>query len=152
MKVVGFFEGLDGVMKNFVDDSADKLFELDAILLGKIGESVHCAFELFLGDRVVASVELLDDRAHFSGAMPGEEFIDGGADKLASGINFRGALGLGDGDDLLEVVDVVEIDVFELPGRFLDVAREGDVDNENGTIAALSQRGLDHGAQDNWLG
>ena len=46
-------------------------------------------------------------------------------------------------DRRLQVVDVVEEDLLDFTGRRLDVARHGDVDDEERTVAARPHHGLD---------
>ena len=46
-------------------------------------------------------------------------------------------------DDLLDRVDVVKVDIFELVHRRLDIARNSEVDNEKWTPAAVAHERLD---------
>src|SRR5215831_18477521 len=55
-------------------------------------------------------------------------------------------------DDRFEVVHVVEVNVFELLNVRIHVARHGDVDHEEGTIAASGHDGSNLFAGQNGLG
>ena len=50
-------------------------------------------------------------------------------------IDGAGALRLRAADDLLEIVEVVEVNGFELADAGFDVARDGDVDDEDRAIS-----------------
>ena len=100
------------------------------------GSLVMAAGELFLGLGVGAAIELVDEGAELAGAVPGGELAHVLVNDRDGGVDGGGALAGGGGGDFLEVVEVVEVDVFEFADGGVDVAGDGDVDEEDGFVAA----------------
>ena len=63
-------------------------------------------------------------------------FVDFPADDGLGGCGFAAAIGEVGGGDLLEVVDVVDEAAFDFVHARVDVAGDGDVDEEHGAVAA----------------
>ena len=62
--------------------------------------------------------------------------VDFPANDGLCGLSFTAAVGEVGGGDLLEIVDVVDEAAFDLVHARVDVAWDGDVDEEHGTVAA----------------
>ena len=77
-----------------------------------------------------------DGRCNVDGAAALMEALDLGVDERlgVAGLRLRSAMC--EAATCLQVVDVVDKDAFELVHRRIDVARDGDVDEEHGPVAA----------------
>ena len=101
---------------------------------------------------MITLVKLIDQRPQLAGAMPNQKILELLIDNLSRGLDSARPLRLRVRNDLLEIVDVVEIDVFDLPHRRLNVARHGDVDDEDRPIAPLLHEVLESLAGDDRMG
>ena len=79
------------------------------------------------------------------------EFYLAGDDGFGGG-GLAAAVGEVGGGDLLEVVDVVYEAAFDLVHEGIDVARDGDVDEEHGAVAAALHEALAVGSVEDGLG
>jgi hypothetical protein len=141
VRAVAFAQGLDRVVQQLVHDAAGEFVELFALGGREVAELVRDALDLLAGKLMVALVEPIDHRAELTGAGPAHVALDLFVDDLAGVLDRFAAGRLRGRDDVLEVVEVVEVDVFELADRRLDVARERDVDEEDRAVAAgLAER------------
>ena len=70
---------------------------------------------------------------------------------VSAACGFAAAVGEVGGGDLLEVVDVVDEAAFDLVHAGIDVAGDGDVDEEHGAVAAAVQEVLAVGAAEDFL-
>ena len=89
---------------------------------------------------MIALVELADCGAELALAVPADKRLDVLPDDSAGSVEHVLSLGLRGRDDLLQVVEVVEVDVFDFANRRLDVARDGDIDEKNPPVAARCSR------------
>ena len=117
---------LHRVVQDLVDDAADQVVQVGLVLLGQPLELAAGAGQLLLGHAVGALVEPVDDRAHLAGAVPHGERLDLPVDDPPGRVDRVAPLGLGGGDDLLEVVEVAQVHAVEVADRRLDVARQVD--------------------------
>ena len=72
--------------------------------------------------------------------------LDFGGDDVLGGGGLAAAVGEVRGGDLLEIVDVVDEAAFDLVHLRVDVAGDGDVDEEHGAVAAVGEELLAVGA------
>ena len=96
--------------------------------------------EGFDGGNSVAGLEALVVFVHFS------------ADDSLGCRSFAAAIGQIGSSDLLEIVDVVDEASFDLVHAGIDVARDGDVDEEHGAVATAMEEVLAVGASEDLLG
>src|SRR5688572_9435332 len=82
---IGGLEGLDRIVQELVDDAAGEFLEVLALGGGDLAQLVDGSADFFLGDLVVALVELVDERAKLAGAVPGDEFLELLVDDLSGG-------------------------------------------------------------------
>lgn len=73
------------------------------------------------------------------------------ADDCLGGLGFAAAVGEVGGGNLLEIVDVVDEAAFDLVHAGVDVAGDGDVDEEHGAVATSVQEVLAVGASEDLL-
>ena len=71
---------------------------------------------------------------------------------VSAACGFAAAVGEVGGGDLLEVVDVVDEAAFDLVHAGVDVAGDGDVDEEHGAVAAALEEVLAVGAAEDFCG
>lgn len=95
--------------------------------------------ESFDGGDDVAGLEALVVFVHF----PTDDSFGGGS--------FAAAIGEVGGSDLLQIVDVVDEAAFHFVHARVDVAGDGDVDEEHGAVAARVEEVLAMGAAEDFL-
>ena len=78
-------------------------------------------------------------------------FVDFPADDGLGGLGFAAAVGEVGCGDLLEIVDVVDEAAFDLVHAGIDVAGNGDVDEEHGAVAPALEEVLAVGAAEDFL-
>src|SRR5688572_1065591 len=143
VRALGAAEGGDRVVQQLVHDPARELFQVRP-LGGRDGaELVERALQLLSRRLVVPLRKTLDDRAHLAGAVPHDELLDVPRDDRASGVHRPAALRPRVRHHLLEVVEVVEVNVLQLPDGRLDVARECDVDHEDRPVPPLPAQAVE---------
>ena len=91
----------------------------------------------------MAGTEWRDCRRQVEIDLAGDDGFGGGG--LAAAV---GEVGCG---DLLQVVDVVDEAAFDLVHERIDVAGDGDVDEEHGAVAAALHKALAVGAEEDGL-
>ena len=129
-------------MEKFVDETAGERFNGCKLLGGERAETRMNALDLGEANFFCSLLQRDDGRSGVDGALALMEALDfGGDDRL--GVNgLDAALFHVRGGDLLQVVDVVDEDAVELVQLRIDVARDGDIDEEHGPVAALVKEGL----------
>ena len=83
-----------------------------------------------------------DGRRNVDGSLSQMEALDLGGDQGFRIDCLAAAFGKMRGGNLLQIVDVVDEDAFELAHLRIDVAGHGNVDEEHGAVAAAMQKGL----------
>src|SRR5437867_6839481 len=101
---------------------------------------------------MIPLIKLIDQRTQLAGAMPDEKILKLLIDNVLSRLDRSRPLRLRVGYDLLEIIDVVEIHVFDLPHRGFHVPWHGDVDDKNRPITPLFHQVLEALARDNRMG
>ncbi len=116
------------------------------------GEFGECAGEFGLADLLGGLLEGEDGGDSISGLetllVPGYFF----GDDVFGRLRFPAAVGEVGLGDLLEVVDVVDEAAFDFVHAGVDVAGDGDVDEEHGAVAATLEEVLAVGAAEEFLG
>ena len=136
------FEGLHGRVEELVDKAARERFDR-CDLLGREGiEAGVDAAELGLADFLGLALERDDGGRDVDGALTLMEAFDLSGDECFGVSGLGLALGNVGRGNLLEVVDVVDEEAVELVDLGIDVARDGDVDEEHGAVAAALQEGV----------
>jgi hypothetical protein len=138
----GLLEGLHGWMEELVDEAAGKGFNGGKLLWRESAEAGLNAAEFGLADFFSLALEGDDGRGDVDGALILVEALDFAGDEGFSVRGFAAALGKVGGGDGLKVVDVVDEDAFELAHFGVNVAGDGDVDEEHGFVAAALHEGL----------
>ena len=117
------------------------------------GEAGTGAFELGLADGLGGVLQGDDGGDGVAGLLALEVELDFAGDDGFGGGGLSAAVGEVCGGDLLQVVDVVDEAAFHLVHPGVDVAGDGDVDEEHGAVAAALQKALAVGAvEDGMLG
>ena len=79
-------------------------------------------------------------------------FVDFFADDCFGGLGFAAAIFEIRGGDLLEIIDIVNETAFDLVHAGINVARDGDIDEEHGAVAAALKEVLAVGADEYLFG
>ena len=115
------------------------------------GEAGGGAFELGLADGFGGVLQGDDGGDCVARVDALEVELDLAADDGFGGGGLSAAVGEVGGGDLLEVVDVVDEAAFDLVHARIDVAGNGDVDEEHGAVAAAFHEALAVGAEEDGL-
>src|SRR5271170_1974246 len=152
MGVVGLPKGVNGIVQQFVHDAAGEVLQMLTLGIADVWQFGQSAAQLTLGQFVISLVELVDRGAQFPNAVRADVLVDGGGDDLSGGVDLADSAIERLRDGLLKIVDVVEIDVFQHPHGGVDVARQGDVDQENRPETAAAMNGGKCGGRDDGFG
>ena len=147
-----FLEDDDGIVKNLVDDGPGQDFDVHAFRrrqalhprAGFLELGPYDAFRLFL--------ERHDGGNHPQCILPALIVQDLLADDGLRPFRFLPAAFHVFVHNVLEVVDVVEEDVVDVPRSGIDVPRDGDVDEEQEAVLPSTQRCRDHRSGDHVSG
>jgi len=115
------------------------------------GEAAGGAFELGLADGFGGLLQGDDGGDGVARIHALEVELDLAGDDGFGGGGLSAAVGEVGGGDLLEVVDVVYEAAFDLVHEGIDVAGDGDVDEEHGAVAAALHEALAVGAEEDGL-
>ena len=138
----GLFDGLHGRVKELVDESASEGFNGGDLLGGEGTEARLDAMQFALTNLFCLALQGNDGGGEVDGALALVESLDLAGDEGLGVAGFAIAgFHVGRGY-LLQVVDVVDEDAVELVHGRIDVAGDGDVDEEHGAIAAAMEEGL----------
>ena len=129
--------------QQLLDDQARDLVDAGPRLRRQPGDLRLQAIELGAADRLEALAQRDDGRHRRARARPRHEALDFLVDDRLGARRLAAAPGQALVDHRLQVVDVVEEDVVVAGDERIDVARQGDVDDEQRTPAAVPQRRLD---------
>ena len=117
------------------------------------GEADGGAFELGLADGLGGLLQGDDGGDGVARLQALVVELDLAADDGFGGGGLSAAVGEVGGGDLLEIVDVVDEAAFDLVHARIDIAGDGDVDEEHGAVAAAFEKALAVGAvEDGMLG
>ncbi len=139
-------------MEELGSERAGEGFDGFALLGGEGGETFGGAGEFGLADGLGVLLEGEDGGDVVAGLEALLVFVYFPADDRLGGLGFAAAVGEVGGGDLLEVVDVVDEAAFDLVHAGIDVAGDGDIDEEHGTVAAALQELLAVGSAEDLLG
>ena len=115
------------------------------------GEAGGGAFEFGLADGFGGLLQGDDDGDGVAGLQALVVELDLAGDDGFGGGGFSAAVGEVGGGDLLQVVNVVDEAAFDLVHEGIDVAGDGDVDEEHGAVAAEFEEALAVGAEEDGL-
>ncbi len=110
------------------------------------------ALQLRLADGFESLAQGDDGRNRVAGSEPRGELVDLFGDDAFRTDHFARAPGEILADRRLEIVDVVEEHLFDLAGRGFDVARDGDIDDEQRAAAPPAHDALDMRLRENRRG
>ena len=138
-------------MEEFGGEAAGEGLDGFALFGREIGEFGLRAGEFGLAELFGVLLEGLDGGDGVAGLEALVVLVDFPADDGFGGVGFAAAIGEVGGGDLLEVVDVVDEAAFDLVHARVDVAGDGDVDEEHGAVAAAMKEVLAVGAAEDLL-
>src|SRR5580698_6940578 len=129
-------------MKKLVDQAAGEGFNGGSLLRGKRAETRVDAVELGLANLFCAALQRNDGGRGADRAAAFNKALDLKSDDGFSVDGFAAALFHVRGGHLLQIVDVIDEDAVEFVHLRIDVAGDGDVDEEHGPVAAAMEEGL----------
>ena len=115
------------------------------------GEARGGAFQFGLADGFSGLLQGDDGGDGVAGLLALKVELDLAADDGFGGGGLATAVGEVGGGDLLEVVNVVDEAALDLVHEGIDIARDGDVDEEDGAVAAEFHEALAVGAEEDGL-
>ena len=130
-------------MEDLVDDARREHVDLGALLVGQVAELAAEALQLGAADLLHRVSQRGDRGHHLEAAQPvvdaGELLLDDALGVVRLFLALAAVLL----HHVLQVVDVVEVGVAHAIDLGVEVARHGDVDEEDGPMAAVLERALD---------
>ncbi len=129
-----------GLVQKLVEQAVAEALDLRAILGREVGEVLQRPFQLGGPQRIEATAELFDHRHDRQGVVPGPECCDLLLHDVLRLGDFRAPLGRAVGGDGLEIVDIVQEDVFQLADGRVHVPRHGEVEDAQLPPAAPPDR------------
>src|SRR6476620_9208997 len=121
VRTVAFAESLHRIVQELVDDAAGEIFKVLALDGGDLRELVDDALDFLARELVMPLIKSVDHRAELADAGPTDVALDLIIDDFSRVLDRFAAMRMRGGDDLLEIVEVVEIDILDLADRRLDV-------------------------------
>ena len=125
-------------MQNFVDYTVAEGFDGHFLFRGKLAEASACAIEFGLADGFEMILQRDDCGNDVQALQAGMEPSDLGFDNALGVLGFFFSADHMRADCSLQVVDVIDKDAVELVHLRIDVARDGNVDEEHGTVLATT--------------
>jgi len=122
-------------VQQLVHQPPGQVLQVRLFRLRHVRQLAERPIQLLLRQGVVVLVQAVDGRPQLALAVPEKEFLHLPRDDLLRGFHRPTALALGGEHHLLEIVEVVEVDVLKLADGRFDVARHGDVDEEDRAIS-----------------
>jgi len=132
-------------------EAASEGFDGFELLWSERGKTFCGAGQFGFADGFGLLLEGFDGRDGVAGLEALLVLVHFPADDCFCGGGFAAAVGEIGGGDLLEVVDVVDEAAFDLVHARVDVAGDGDVDEEHGAVAAALEEVLAVGAAEDLL-
>jgi len=148
----GFAEGGELGVEELGGEGAGECFDGVALLGGEAGEFGLGSGQLGLAELLGVLLERLDGGNGIKGLESLVISVDFPTDDDFGCGGFAGAIGKVGGGDLLEVVNVVDEATFDLVHAGIDIAGNGDIDEEHGAVAAALEEVLAVGAAKDLLG
>lgn len=139
-------------VEEFGGERAGEGFYGFALLGGEVGEAFGGAGEFGLTDGFGALLEGEDGRNGVAGLKALVVFVDFPTDDGFGGFGLAAAVGEVGRGNLLEVVDIVDEAAIDLVHARVDVAGDGDVDEEHGAVATALEEVLAVGAAEDLAG
>ena len=126
-------------MHDLVDDAASQGFDGQFLIGGHRAQASAHAIDFGLANRFEMILQADDGRNDVERLQAGVKFFDLAVDDGFGLFGFLLAIGDVGTDRLLQIVDVVDEDAVELVHLRIDVARDGDIDEEHGPVLAARQ-------------
>ncbi len=123
-------------MHDFVDDATSQRFDREFLVGGHGTEAATNAINLGLANGFEMVLQADDGRNHVESLQASVEFCDLTIDDRLSFIRFLLTIGDVGSNRLLQIVDIVDENAVELVHLRIDVARNRDIDEEHGPVAA----------------
>ena len=130
-------------VEDLVDDARGEHVDLGALLVAQVAELAAETLELGAADLLHRVAQRGDRRHDLEAAQPVVHAAQLLLDDALGVVRLFLALAAVLLDHMLQVVDVVEVGVAHTVDLGVEVARHGDVDEEDGPVPAVLQRALD---------
>ena len=134
------FQHADRIVQQLIDDPSSQLFQMRLLRLADVRQFVERAVEFLLGKPMIPAIQPVNQRPHLPLAMPGNEIVNMMADDFPGRIHRLDPLRLCRRNHLLKMIQIVQVNILQLFDRGLDIARQGDVDDENRFVSAWPQQ------------
>ena len=127
-------------VEDLVYDAAAEGIEGLFLLRRKFTQAAAYAIELGLANGLEVILQRDDDGHDMETLQAGLEALNLGLDNLFGVLGFLLATGDVRGDSVLEVVNVINEDAIELVHGRINVARDGDINEEHRSVLALGEK------------